>query len=708
MPSLFSQPIHLKKADEYLQLTPKGQPYSVALPNSETPGRSKVYRHWQSRDGLLETLDPTVGTAHDMFESTAVRQPNAPALGYRPYDSAKKAFGPFEWMDYETVQQRRAAFGAGLVELHAREGITGTQYGVGLWCQNRPEWQITDLACMSQSLYTISLYDTLGPDASEYIIRHANLACVVTSLPHAPTLLKLKPRLPNLKIIVILDPLNTGEAPGLSKQELLASMAADLDVKIFSIDAVEALGATLSRPLVPPQPTDIITINYTSGTTGSPKGVVLTHRAAVCACSSSLCTNRSQSSDVSLSYLPLAHIYGRMLEHCAYWSGGRIGYFHGNVVELVDDLKLLRPTVFASVPRLFNRFGGAIRSQTIEAAGVRGALSRHIVKTKTANLHNKDNPSSTHALYDRIWGKKVAGALGLDRAKTMVSGSAPIDPNLQDFLRIVFANRVLQGYGLTESYAIGLAQVPGDWSSGNCGALAAGTEACLLSVPDMDYTVDDKPFPRGELMLRGGNLFSGYYKNEEETKKAMTEDGWFKTGDIATIDAMGRIAIIDRRKNVLKLAQGEYISPERIEGVYLNACPFLAQAYVHGDSVQTFLVALFGVQPDIFAPYASKVLGKNIGPTDIEAIKAACQEPKVKAQVLKDLDRAGRRSKFAGYERVKNIILFVEPFSIDNELLTPTLKLKRPQTVKMFRKELDRLYEEALEWEKSTPQKARL
>ena len=230
----------------------------------------------------------------------------------------------------------------------------------------------------------------------------------------------------------------------------------------------------------------------------------------------------------------------------------------------------------------------------------------------------------------------------------------------------------------------------------------------MLSVPDMEYTVEDKPFPRGELMLRGPNLFSGYYKNEEETKKAMTEDGWFKTGDIATMDAMGRFTIIDRRKNVLKLAQGEYISPERIEGVYLNACPFLGQAYVHGDSVQTFLVALFGVQPDIFAPYASKVLGKNIGATDIEAIKSACKDPKIKSQVLKDLDRAGRKSKFAGYERVKNISLLVEPFSVENELLTPTLKLKRPQTVKMFRGELDTLYAEALEWEKNASKKAKL
>lgn len=708
MPSLFSQPVHLKKAQEYLKPAPKGQPYSVPLPNSEKPGRSKVYRHWLSRDGLLETLDPAVRTVHDMFESTAARSPNAPLFGYRPYDSTKKAYGPFEWLDVETVQQRRAALGAGLAELHARDGITGRQYGVGLWCQNRPEWQLADLACMSQSLYSVSLYDTLGPEASEYIIRHANLACVVTSLQHTPTLLKLKPRLPNLKIIVVLDPLDAGEAPGLSKQALLSSLAADLDVKIFSIDSVEAIGASVTRPVVPPQPSDIVTINYTSGTTGNPKGVVLTHAAAVAACSASLCISASNSSSSSLSYLPLAHIYGRMLEGAAFWAGARVGYFHGNVLELVDDLKQLRPTLFASVPRLFNRFGGAIRAQTVEAAGVKGALSRHIVKTKIANLHNKDNPSSTHALYDRIWGKKVAAALGLDRVNTMVSGSAPLDPSLQDFLRIVFANRVLQGYGLTETYAVALAQVVGDYSSGNCGALSPSTEACLLSVPDMEYTVEDKPFPRGELMLRGPNLFSGYYKNEEETKKAVTEDGWFKTGDIATLDAMGRFTIIDRRKNVLKLAQGEYISPERIEGVYLNACPYLGQAYVHGDSVQTFLVALFGVQPDIFAPYASKLLGKNIGATDMEAIKSACKDPRVKSQVLKDLDRAGRKSKFAGYERVKNISLLVEPFSIENELLTPTLKLKRPQTVKMFRGELDALYAEALEWEKNAPKKAKL
>ena len=671
-PLSYFQPVHLQKNIEYIKPPPRGDPYSVALPNSEKPDRSKVYRHWRFQDGLLETMDPSVRTAHEMFESTAARIPNSPFLGYRPYDSESKTFRPYEWIDYGTVQRRRANFGVGIVELHKKEGVTDDKYGVGLWCQNRPEWQISDLACMSQSLFTVSLYDTLGPEASEYIIRHANLTCVISSLPHIPTLLKLKPRLPNLKFVISLDPLDAGDAPGLSKHALLSSLASDVGLKIYSMEDVENSGASLNRGYNPPLPSDTITINYTSGTTGQPKGVILTHSAAVAAASSSLCTIRYTGHDVICSYLPLAHIYERMVEHSSIWGGGRIGFFHGNILELVDDLKLLRPTTFTSVPRLYNRFGGAIRAQTIDQPGFKGALSRYIVSTKTASLKDKNKPTSKHAFYDRIWGKKVGAALGLDRASQMVTGASPLDPSLHQFMRVVFGSHFIQGYGLTESYATSLAQAWGDFSSGNCGGLAPAQEACLLSVPDMEYTVEDKPLPRGELLLRGNTMFKGYYRNEAETEKAMTPDGWFKTGDICTVDEMGRFTIIDRRKNVLKLAQGEYVAPERIEGVYLNACGYLAQAFVHGDSLQTFLVAILGVQPDLFAPFASNILGREVSATDAEALKTAASEPKIRDAVLKDLDRVGRKNKFAGYERVKNCYLYLEPFSIENDLLTPT------------------------------------
>ena len=534
---------------------------------------------------------------------------------------------------------------------------------------------VIDLACMSQSLFTVSLYETLGPDATLYIINHAELPCIATSLAHIPTLLKLKPRLPSLKVIVSLDPLTNNDHPSLTKKALLDELATDCGVKLYSIDEVEAIGASFGTPVYrPPSPSDIATINYTSGTTGNPKGVVLTHEACIGGASCSFLTILPKATDVFISYLPLAHIYERLTEHAALWSGIATGYFHGNILELVDDIKTLRPTGFVSVPRLLNRFGGAIRAATTAQPGFKGALSRHIVDTKLAKLKDPESPSATnsHAIYDRIWGRKVASALGLDRCRIVVSGSAPLDPAQQNFLRVVLGNRILQGYGLTETYAIALAQLPGDLSTGNCGAVAPGCETCLMDVPDMDYLSTDKPQPRGELLVRGHMLFTEYYKNPAETSKAILPGGWFRTGDIATVDSRGRFAIIDRVKNVLKLAQGEYISPERIENVYLGQLGYLAQAYVHGDSSQTFLVGLFGIMPDLFAPFASKVLGQEIKSTDMQAIAAACQDARVRKAVCNDLDRVGRKSKFMGYERVRNVGLMLDPFTVDNELLTPT------------------------------------
>ncbi|PGH23128.1 hypothetical protein AJ80_02757 [Polytolypa hystricis UAMH7299] len=690
-----SQPLFQKRADELSAKPPKGTPASLPIPGTEKPGRSRIYRHWKIGNGeLLKTLDPEVRTVHDLFESSVKRNPKSPCLGFRPYDPATKTHGPYQWMDYQTVGKRRAAVGVGLVEIHRQNGINDKSFGVGLWCQNRPEWQLVDLGAASQSLYTVSLYETLGADATEYIIHNSELACVVTSLPHIATLLQLKPKLPALKIIVCLDPLEAGEPDGYSKRDILNPLAEELGLKIYSIAEVEALGQSLNRPFNPPTPDDIVTINYTSGTTGAPKGVVLSHENAIAAASSSLCSVRQYGSDVACSYLPLAHIYGRLIEQTMFWAGGRMGSFHGNVLELVDDFKLLRPTIVASVPRLFGRFGAAIRASTVEETGFKGALSRHVVAAKTANLVDvkPSEASFNHAVYDRIWSKKVAGALGFDRARTLVSGSAPLDKSLHQFLRVAFASNIVQGYGMTESYASGLVQADYDLTAGHCGFVSAGSEICLLSLPDMEYSVDDKPYPRGELLLRGASMFKGYYKDREETAKSFTEDGWFRTGDVCSVDKHGRFTIIDRRKNLLKLAQGEYVSPERLEGIYQSSCSYLAQPFVHGDGVQTSLIGIFGVQPDTFAQFASKVLNRHIAETDMDAIRAATMDENVVRAVMKDLDRAGREHKLAGFEKVKNVALRLDPFTVDNELLTPTLKLRRPQTVRAYRDLLDELY----------------
>lgn len=698
----------IERAVELHAPPPKNKPFSVPIPGSAAPGRSAVYRHWKFVDQpLLDRLAPNITTPFEAFENAVQRYPKNKCLGHRPYDPVTKKFGQYVWQDYSQVAERRKNLGAGLVHLHRQAGVTGSKYGIGLWCQNRPEWQITDLAAMSQGLFTVSIYDTLGPDTTEYIINHAELTCVVAGMNHVTALLKLKPRIPTLKLIIVLDPLSAGELPGESKGDLLNSLASELGVSIHYIRDVETLGEKQPLPMNPPTPDDIATINYTSGTTGNPKGVVLTHRNAHAGTCASMVLLGTQPGQVICSFLPLAHIYERLGEHSALASGSAIGYFHGNIVELVDDLKMLRPTVFSGVPRLYNRFGSKIKEGTIQATGAKGALSRHVVSTKLAAINDKHNPSQSHMLYDRIWGRKVAAQLGLDRCINLVSGSAPIDPSLHQFLRIVLGGaNFVQGYGLTETYAVALVQSEGDLTSGNCGGVTPNAECALVDVPDMEYMSTDLPHPRGELVIRATTCFREYFRNDEETQKAIDADGWFHTGDICSVDELGRFKIIDRKKNVLKLAQGEYISPERIENVYLANCGYLASAYVHGDSHQSFLVAIFGVAPDQFPAFASKVLGKKIPEGDIAQLKEALNNKKVEKAVLKELDRVGKKNKFNSYERVKSVRLFLDPFTIENQLLTPTLKLKRPQTAKAFRQHLDDCYEEALA-EESKP-KAKL
>ncbi|KAF7535909.1 hypothetical protein G7Z17_g13121 [Cylindrodendrum hubeiense] len=678
-------------------LPPPGTPYGLPVPNSTRPNRSAVYRHWAVRDeALLTSIDPNTLTTHDLFDKSSQNWPNSRCLGTRHWNPATQAWeDKYDWLSYAQVDTRRKNFGAGIVEIHQRINYTLDKYGVGLWSPNRAEWQITDLGLASQSLFSVSLYETLGPDATEYIINHAEVACVVCSLPHIPVLLKMSPRLPSLKLIVSVDPLDHGELASHTKAAVLNEIASNHGIQIYSMAQVEEIGARSGRAPRAPGPEDITTINYTSGTTGPPKGVLITHRNAVSAISAGRVNGNVGPKDVHMSYLPLAHIYGRLIDQIALTEGAAVGFFRGDILGLVDDMKILRPTGFISVPRLFNRFSSAIQTATIKADGTRGALSRHIINAKKASMRAAPGKASnTHFLYDRIWTPKVKAAVGLEKAHSMVSGSAQLDPDVQDFLRAAFGNHFAQGYGMTESYAVGTIQARGDFSLGNIGPPMACMEVCLESCPEFEYTVDDKPNPRGELLLRGPAIFREYYKNEEETKKTLDADGWFHSGDIAEVDKMGRFKIVDRKKNVLKLSQGEYISPERIENVYLGATNLVNMAYVHGDGTQSSLVAVFGIDVEHFAPFASKILQESITPSDVSAVREAANHPKVKEKFIKQLDIIGRKHKFNSFEKVRNVQLEVDPFTIDNGLFTPTLKLKRPQTAKAFREHIDRMYEE--------------
>jgi long-chain acyl-CoA synthetase len=226
----------------------------------------------------------------------------------------------------------------------------------------------------------------------------------------------------------------------------------------------------------------------------------------------------------------------------------------------------------------------------MEQPGVKGALSRHVVNTKLENINTSG--SNTHILYDRIWANKVKAGIGFDRVRACVSGSAPISPTVLQFLRVVFANNFYEGFGMTETYAATIGQLAQDNSAGNCGPPCINVECRLRDVPDMGYTSQDKPFARGELLTRGPMVFKDYYKAPDVTASVFDEDGWFETGDICLVDELGRFKVIDRVKNLLKLAQGEYVSPEKVENTYLASTNIFNQIYgksTHSSSAKSLI-----------------------------------------------------------------------------------------------------------------------
>ncbi|CAD0091909.1 unnamed protein product [Aureobasidium mustum] len=503
---------------------------------------------------------------------------------------------------------------------------------------------------MSQSLFTVSIYETLGIEATAHIINQAALTAVCASADHLECVQSLASRCTSLKFIVIVDDATSEQKP----DPYMSHTSGQLPV--FSLSYVEDVGKRNPRAFQPPSPEFIITINYTSGTTGMPKGVVLTHKAAVAAASCAMSIVDLRKGDRICSFLPLAHIFERVTEAASLWAGSSIGYYHGDVQSLVDDLKALQPTNMVNVPRVYSRFAAGIKAKTSQAA-------------QAMDLTNADNLSFLHA--------QIAKGLGLDCCRTMVSGSAPIDPSLQDYLRGVMNNTFKQGYGLTETYAITLAQIASDESVGTCGAVLPAVEVCLQNAQDFGYMTSDQPNPRGELLIRSTTLFSGYYLNPAATAESFTEDGWFRSGDICEIDNLGRVRVIDRRKNILKLAQGEYVSPERIENILLGELPWASQIMVHGDSDKSYLVAIIGIDRASFAKMINTLYADSPASSPADNMmkdgffETTC-DARVIAAALSEIRKAEISKNMNGFERVKAITLLEEPFSIENGLLTPT------------------------------------
>ncbi|XP_049722602.1 long-chain-fatty-acid--CoA ligase 1-like isoform X4 [Elephas maximus indicus] len=588
------------------------------------------------RSALLDSDEPLVyiyddvRTLYEVFQRGMQVSNNGPCLGSRKPDQ------PYEWLSYK-------------------------------------EWVIIEQGCFAYSMVVVPLYETLGSEAITYIVNKAELSLVfVDKVEKAKHLLdgvenKL---IPGLKIIVLMDSYGSD----------LVELGSKCGVEIISMKALQNLGRANRQKPKPPAPEDIAVICFTSGTTGNPKGALVTHQNIISVCSAFVKITENTilpcPDDTLISFLPLAHMFEAVVECIMLCHGAKIGFFQGDIRLLMDDLKVLQPTVFPVVPRLLNRMFDRIFGQANTT--LKRWLLDFASKRKEAEL--RSGIVRNNSLWDRLIFHKIQSSLG-GKVRLMVTGAAPVSPTVLTFLRAALGCQFYEGYGQTECAAGCCLTVPGDWTAGHVGPPMPCSYVKLVDVEEMNYVAAQG---EGEVCVKGADVFKGYWKDPAKTAEALDKDGWLHTGDIGKWLPNGTLKIIDRKKHIFKLSQGEYIAPEKIENIYIRSEP-VAQVFVHGESLQSFLIAIVVPDVETLCAWAQK--------RGLEgSFEELCRNKDVKKAILEDMVRLGKDSGLKPFEQIKDIALHRELFSVDNGLLTPTMKAKRPELRNYFRSQIEELY----------------
>ncbi len=556
--------------------------------------------------------------------------------------------------DWAMVQVRETAFA-----IQSLGFEPGTR--IAILSENRPEWATTDFGAMASGMVSVPLYATLIPEQVAYILNDAGARVIfVSTMDHLRTVLSIRDRLPTLEKIVVFYPEDLRE-----------------DGTVLSLDAFKALGQghdhdeflALARRALP---TDSATIVYTSGTTGDPKGVVLTHHCFIAEYDAVYPFFEGNEGDSLLSFLPLSHILQRVVDTFALLYGFTIAYAEG-METLGDNLREIRPTHIVAVPRVYEKIHGRIHAGVQQGSTLkRGIFNWAISVGRRFNIAQASGgarPALTlqHRLATALVFKKIQAATG-GNIGFYVSTGAPLAKGLAEFFDAI-GIRIIEAWGMTELTGAATANTRTDFRFGSVGKPGPGVE---LKITD-----------EGEICVRGDIMMKEYWRKPEATAETIDADGWLHTGDVGHLDDDGFLHITDRIKEIIVTAGGKNVAPQPLENA-LKTDGFIAQAMVIGDR-RNFISALIVPQPDVLQPWAEEQgLGGDLG--------ELCANPAVYAHYKAIVD--SKMASFSRYERVRAFTLVPEEFSQEAGELTPTLKLKRRVLLAKYAGIIDRMYAE--------------
>lgn len=635
------------------------------IPDGEQPGPFATRRHPKYRNGLFKNPDD-VPTMKEFMLKTFSQYPDRPYLAERPLLPDGK-YGPkFIPKTYRECESIARGLGSGLHKL----GI-GVGSMLGVYAPNCFAWLHTiDASCLFG--YCIaSLYDSLGPSALGYLIKHSQMKGIVVAQKNVDRL-----------ISVLSEDKGCVEFLLLIQNDSVDSVKQRCDplgISVHAFDEVIEWGKTSPIELPTFDPESPHFISYSSGTTGDPKGVIISHRACVNntiaakECIGTNCETRH------ISYLPLAHVFERAAIAIVGAGGGLIGFNSGNVANLVEDMRIMKPTILAAVPRVMNRFYDTVLAKVNSANVVARGIFWGCWYGKKFCLEHR----LPTFLFDTLAFNKINTMMGGCLTEFVV-GAAALDRKVHEFLQVATGVPVRTGYGLTEA---GSGNVCNPWDIngikfGTVGGPLINAEVRLEPIDGYDDPVC------GEILIGGQCLCSGYLHDPESSNALFydKERTMIRTGDVGKWDEDGYLRIVDRRRSIFKLSQGEYVAADNITQVY-EAAPLVKQIFVYGDSSRTCLVGIVVPEPREVA----KLLGK--GHLSPEELAEACRSETTRTATLAQMNELAKESKLFGYQQVRAIHLDPVEWTPDNNLLTPTFKMKRKALQDKYSAEIESLYE---------------